>query len=201
MGVAALQSNTGGNQNTAVGQNALQLSLTGNNNLALGANAGHSLVTGSNNIYIASDAVFGTENNVTRIANVYGTTTTNPTGAIVYVSIDGQLGTATSTRKAKHNIEDMNDESAVIYNLRPVTFAYNQDASETKQYGLIAEEVEAVSSDLILRDKNGDLYSVRYDALTPLMLNEMQKQYHELLNHKALIAQLAERLDALEAIN
>jgi endosialidase-like protein len=93
-----------------------------------------------------------------------------------------------------------------IYKLRPVTFAYNQDASETRQYGLIAEEVEKVFPEIVVNDENGQPFTVQYHVLPVLLLNEIQKQHNELLNHTTLITQLeqlaqtfAERLNALEA--
>ena len=90
-----------------------------------------------------------------------------------------------STKRVKHNIQDMNEDSAAIYNLRPVTFAYNHDVSETKQYGLIAEETETVFPGIVVKDEDGQPATVQYHILPALLLNELQK--------------LAARVTALEA--
>jgi hypothetical protein len=102
----------------------------------------------------------------------------------------------------------MNDASSSIYGLNPVTFVYNGDASETTQYGLIAEEVADVFPGIVVNNISGQPETIQYHVLPVLMLNEMQKQYYELLNHKALIAKLetvvqafAERIEVLEAHN
>jgi hypothetical protein len=100
----------------------------------------------------------------------------------------------------------MGNDSAAIYNLRPVTFAYNGDLSETKQFGLIAEEVSEVFPEIVVVDGNGQPETVQYHVLPALLLNEVQKQYNELVNHKALIVHLqdqlktvVERLNTIEA--
>src|SRR6185369_10268904 len=107
---------------------------------------------------------------------IRGVTTVNADAIPVLIDSTGQLGTVSSTRKVKHDIQDIAEQSANIYNLRPVSFVYNSDASETKQYGLIAEEVEEVFPQIVARDKNGEVESVLYHVLPVLLLNEMQKQ-------------------------
>ncbi len=213
IGNAALNANTASGQNVAIGSAALQSS-TGTGNTAIGYNAGIALLTGSNNLYLSSNGLNG-DSGVIRIGNnlsqticfiqgIFGVTAAS--GSTVFVNSSGQLGTATSSRRFKHDINPMADDSANIYQLNPVTFVYNQDEAETKQYGLIAEEVEQVFPGIVLKDEDGMPYTVQYHVLPVLLLNEVQKQHVELLNHKALIAQLealsatfAERLDALEA--
>jgi len=88
----------------------------------------------------------------------------------------GQLGTIASSQRFKHDIQTMIDESSNLFNLRPVTFAYNGDETETMQYGLIAEEVDEVFPLLVVKDEKGEPFSVQYDALPVLLLNEMKKQ-------------------------
>ena len=136
IGAGALSTNTTGNNNTAIGENALELS-TGSGNVALGVNAGSALTTGNNNIYIAHGGV-SSESNTTRIglaqtrtfvAGVYGITTGSATTLPVIVDLNGQLGTAPSSRRFKHSIQDMNADSANIYHLDPVSFVYNGDAT------------------------------------------------------------------------
>lgn len=198
IGAGALSTNTIGNDNTAIGENALELS-TGSGNVALGVDAGSALTTGNNNIYIAHVGV-SSESNTTRIgsaqtrafvAGVYGKTTGSATTLPVIVDLNGQLGTTASSRRFKHDIQDMNADSENIYQLRPVTFVYNGDASEAKQYGLIAEEVEEIFPAIVAYDENGQPYTVQYQVLPVLLLNEVQKQ-------QTWIKDLAARVAVLE---
>lgn len=175
IGNDTLTANTSGLSNVALGSHVLNANISGNNNIAIGYNAGNALITGSNNIYIGADAVAADESNVTRIGNIYSTTTGSVTTLPVIVDNTGQLGTMASTRRVKHDIQDMNADSADIYNLRPVTFVYNGDASETKQYGLIAEEADEVFPTIVVHDENNQPYTVQYHVLPALILNELQK--------------------------
>ncbi|HLW73240.1 MAG TPA: tail fiber domain-containing protein [Candidatus Babeliales bacterium] len=195
LGNGALFTNVTGGTNTAIGQAALGGLTTGNNNIALGDGAGNALTSSeSNDIYIGNAGVVG-ESNIIRIgtvgtqteafmAGIHGTTT-GLAAITVLVDANGQLGTISSTRRVKHDIQDMSTDSAFIYKLRPVTFVYNGDASETKQYGLIAEEVNEVFPTIVVHDENGQPYTVQYHVLPALILNELQK--------------LAARVEALEA--
>ena len=97
------------------------------------------------------------------------------TNHAVYVDNAGQLGMIPSSRRYKHDLADMGADSAAIYSLRPVTFAYNSDASETKQYGLIAEEVDAVFPGIVVRNADGQPETVQYHVLPALLLNELKK--------------------------
>ena len=193
IGRFALANNTIGNNNVVLGDSALASNTTGNNNIAIGTDAGGTLTTGSNNIYIGFNigAVSSSENDITRIANIYGTTTGSVTTLSVLVDNTGQLSIAASTKRVKHAIADMSNESDAIYNLRPVTFAYNSDASETKQYGLIAEEVADVFPGIVVRDAEDEPFTVQYHVLPVLLLNEVQKLY-------ARIEDMNDRLIALE---
>ncbi len=104
---------------------------------------------------------------------VVGTTAAG--GVPVVISAAGLLGTVVSSRRFKHDIQDMNDESSNILDLRPVTFAYNSDASETKQYGLIAEEVDEIFPGIVVRNLDGEIETVQYHILPVLLLNEIKK--------------------------
>ncbi len=140
---------------------------------------------------------FGTGNSTSQInqAFISGITGIN-VGAVpaVLVNSSNQLGVNTSTRKHKHNIEDMNDMSANILQLRPVTFAYNNDPLETTQYGLIAEEVDEIFPGIVYRNGDGEIETVLYNVLPVLLLNEMKKQ-------NTIIQNLMERIKVLEGEN
>jgi len=173
-----------GSNNTLVGNNVAVNLATGSTNVIIGFNSGLNLVTGNDNIYIANAAT-AVENGIIRIgtpathvaAFMQGvfTSVVGGTGIPVFVDAAGQLGTVVSKRAFKHDIQDMNNDSANIYKLRPVTFVYNNDESNVRQYGLIAEEVNDVFSDLVVNDDNGEPYTVRYHLLPMLLLNEVQK--------------------------
>src|SRR5205823_13605317 len=165
-GLVALENNTIGKNNTAVGTVALFGNTTGSNNTAVGTNAGQNLTTGSNNIDIGANVLGaaaeantirigkqGTQKS-TLIAGIFGTAVS---GSQVVVSSNGKLGVATSSARFKEAIKPMDDASAAVLKLKPVTFRYKEkiDPEDTPQFGLIAEEVEKVDPDLITRDENG----------------------------------------------
>jgi chorismate mutase len=127
------------------------------------------------------------------ISGIRGITTVNNDAIAVLIDSAGQLGTVSSTMKVKHAIEDMNDESSTILDLRPVTFVYNGDVSEKKQYGLIAEEVNEIFPSIVVRNKDGEIETVQYHVLPVLLLNEMKKQ-------NTIIQNLMERIKILEAL-
>ena len=191
VGIAALVNNTIGGGNTAIGAGALDSNISGNDNVGIGPNAGTSLLNGDNNIYIAADGTFS-ETGMIRVGTL-GTHTAcfiqGIDGAAVgilnspvLVNSAGQLGTTISSRRFKHDIADMSNDSANIFNLRPVTFAYNNDATERTQYGLIAEEVDQVFPALVVKDADGNPYMVQYHVLLVLLLNELIKQKAEFSN-------------------
>jgi hypothetical protein len=143
-------------------------------NTAVGANAGSNLTTGDNNIDIGYNVVgVAGESNTIRIGNTdIGTTIirgisgqTIASGATVLVASNGQLGTMTSSARFKQEITPMDKASEALLALRPVTFRYEKeiDPAGTSQFGLVAEEVEKVNPNLVVRDKEGRPYSVRYD--------------------------------------
>jgi Chaperone of endosialidase len=207
-GVSALLSNTDGDFNTAIGLNALNINATGNNNIAFGFSAG-SNITGDNNIDIGSTGgggEFGTirigqsgSQTTTFIAGIRGVTTANMNAISVVIDSEGQLGTVSSSRRFKREIKPMNGTSESILALNPVTFHYKSDNTHTAQFGLIAEEVAAVNPDLVVHDENGEIYTVRYDAVNAMLLNEFLKEHRKVealtKDFQLTIAQLTARLD------
>jgi hypothetical protein len=178
--------NTTGSNNTANGLNAL-FSNTGSNNTAVGVGAGSSLTTGDNNIDIGNSGVDG-ESDTICIGSEFQTrtfiaairVTTGIADAVnVVIDSNGQLGTASSSRRFKKEIKPMDQTSEAILALKPVTFHYKSDTTDTPQFGLIAEEVAKVNPDLVVRDKDGKPYSVRYDQVNAMLLNEFLKEHRK----------------------
>src|SRR4029077_19095964 len=213
VGGSALLSNSIGDSNTGIGDGALVDNTGGSNNIALGSGAGGGIITGNNNIDIGSSAG-GDEGNTIRIgsqgnhtatfiAAISGVTVSG--GAAVFVNSNGQLGTTTSSRRFKQEIKSMDKASEAILALRPVTFRYKQeiDSKGIPQFGLVAEEVEQVNPDLVVRDANGKVYTVRYEAVNAMLLNEFLKEHRkvqELENDlRAAIAQHQAEIKALTA--
>jgi len=207
-GYRALSGNATGVGNAAYGSQALVQS-TGNNNIALGAHAGFNISTGSNNIHIGnvgagneSGTVRIGDNNQTKtfIAGINGVNQGSPT-AVFINTLTGQLGTTppASSRRYKKEIKPMDTASEAVLALEPVTFHYSSDKTCTPQFGLIAEEVAAVDSDLVLRDENGEIYTVRYEAVNAMLLNEFLKEHHQVHDLKAIVAEQQRRIDALTA--
>jgi len=196
VGANALLDNTMGSSNTAVGRNAL-VNATGSGNIALGTQAGGDLTTGGNNIDIGNTGVAGESDTIrigsvqtkTFIAGIRGVTTINPAIPVLIDTV-GQLGTASSSRRFKNQIKPMDQASEAIHALKPVTFHYKSDSSGTPQFGLIAEEVAEVNPDLVVRDENGEIYTVRYDAVNAMLLNEFLKEHRTVQEQKTTIAQL-----------
>ena len=215
-GVDALFLNTTGRDNTADGSHALFNNTTGSNNIALGNNAGSHLVSGSNNIYIAAQGTAsesgririgksGTQN-AAFIAGISGVTVANGMGVII--GLNGQLGTVVSSARFKEAIKPMNKASEAILALKPVTFRYKEDLDPDKipQFGLIAEEVEKMNPDLVVRGEDGKVMTVRYDAVNAMLLNEFLKEHSEVQTLKgktaeqeATIAQMKKQIVALSA--
>jgi hypothetical protein len=197
VGVFALFSNTTGNNNTANGLNALVSNTIGSSNIALGVSAGQSLTTGSNNIDIdnvgsageANTIRIGTEGTQTAtfIAGISGETVT---GTAVVVSSNGRLGVAPSSARFKDEIKPMDKASEAILALKPVTFRYKHelDPEGTPQFGLVAEEVEKVNPDLVARDADGKVYTVRYEAVNAMLLNEFLKEHRRVQELKSIAA-------------
>jgi len=197
VGYEALSGNTTGDRNTACGVNALQSNTTGGFNIALGSFAGSNLTTGSNNIEIGHSGFAG-EHDTIRIGNtnhiatfidgIYGVNEGSP-ALPVYISSGGQLGTVASSERFKKDIAKMEKASEAILSLRPVTFHYKSDAKGIPQFGLIAEEVAKVNPDLVLSDKEGKPYTVRYDQVNAMLLNEFLKEHRKVEKLEATVAQ------------
>ena len=185
-GYSALELNTTGGNNTASGFGALSQNTIGNGNIGLGIYGGAALTTGDNNIDIANVGVAGESNTIrvgtgqtaTYIAGISGVN--QGTAAAVFINTTtGQLGTAppSSSRRFKKEMKPMDKASEAIMALKPVTFHYKSDKTGTPQFGLIAEEVAEVNPDLVVRDENGEIYTVRYDAVNAMLLNEFLKEH------------------------
>ena len=205
IGTGALFSNTTGKYNTAIGADALPYNTRGSNNIGLGNNTGINVTTASNVICIGKFAFGANVSNTTWIDNVSGVITQNATTAPVIVSVDGQLGTVASSERFKKDIATMDKASEVILSLRPVTFHYKTDAEGTPQFGLIAEEVAKVNPALVLPDKEGKPYTVRYDAVNAMLLNEFLKEHRKNEEQQkqinVLMAQLKEQAAQIQKVS
>ena len=194
IGYRALTHNTDGTKNTATGFETLFNGTTGSSNTAFGYHAGNGVTTASNVTCIGANVAGADVSNTTWIGNVYGVMTQSGTTAPVIVSDTGQLGTVTSSERFKKDITTMEKASEAILSLRPVTFHYKTDNKDTPQFGLIAEEVAKVNPALVLSGKDGKPYSVRYDAVNAMLLNEFLKAHHKIEGQNTTIAQLKQDL-------
>jgi hypothetical protein len=189
MGNQALGDNIDGNDNTAVGLSALVNNTSGSNNVALGRNAGIQQTTGSDNIYIGFNigGVAG-ESNACYIKSIFGQTAAG--GSAVFIDANHKLGTLTSSKRFKENIKAMDQASEALFALKPVTFRYKKevDSAGVSQFGLVAEDVEKVNPDLVVRDKDGRAYSVRYDQVNAMLLNEFLREHRKVLALEASLA-------------
>jgi hypothetical protein len=209
VGVEALHSNVDGSSNNAVGVNALGSNISGSWNTAIGDFAGTGNTSGDGNIYIGafSTPVPDGESNVTRIGDpsfqsacfIAGITGTAVFGNPVVVDGNGQLGTVASSARFKEAIKPMDKASETILALKPVSFHYKSDSKGTPQFGLIAEEVAKVNPDLVVRDRNGEIYSVRYEAVNAMLLNEFLKEHRKNEEQEAKIDRQQKQIDALTA--
>ena len=219
IGLGTGESNTTGSNNTAIGNGALSSNTTGANNVAIGSNAGDSVAApNSNNIDIGNAGVsadgaasnsgvirIGTTGTQTSffVAGVRGITTGVNDGVQVLIDSNGQLGTVSSSRRFKEDIQDMGDASSGLLRLHPVTFRYKQpfaDGSKPIEYGLIAEEVADVYPDLVAHSADGQIETVKYQVLDSMLLNELQKQADQNRQQAEQIRLLEERLAAVEAL-
>ena len=220
VGWEALAANTMGSLNTAYGNAALLNNTTGSGNLALGLGAGDAITIENNNIDIGHAGVAGDSgttrigtaglNTKTFIAGINGVNEGSPTAVFINTTT-GQLGTTppASSRRFKKEIKPMKQTSEAILGLKPVTFHYKSDTKDTPQFGLIAEEVAQVNPDLVVRDENGEIYTVRYEAVNAMLLNEFLKEHRtvqgqqkeidalkaELKEQKALIQKVSARFE------
>jgi hypothetical protein len=205
-GPNALFKNTTGFNNTANGVGALGGNTTGNSNVALGIGAGGALTTGSNNIDIGNAGVAAEANTIrigkpgtqtaTFIAGISGKTASG--GVAVYVNANGKLGTTVSSARFKEAIKPMDKASEAIHALKPVTFRYKQelDPESIPQFGLVAEEVEKVNPDLVARDAEGEVYTVRYEAVNAMLLNEFLKEHRKVTQLETTVAQQQKKFES-----
>ena len=212
-GNGTLHRNTTGNNNTADGLQALFSNTTGNYNTALGRDAGTNVSTADHVTCIGATVGGANVSHTTWIGNVYAVTTITGGNLPVVVSPYGQLGTTASARRFKKDIETMDRASEAILALKPVTFHYKNDTKGVPQFGLVAEDVAKVNPDLVVRDRNGEIYTVRYDAVNAMLLNEFLKEHRKMqelestvgkqeasaAKQEAIIAQQQKQIDALSA--
>jgi hypothetical protein len=195
----ALVHNTIGIFNTAIGAHALDNNVTGSSNVALGFQAGFS-VTGSGNVCIGQNIVgLAGESNVTRIGNIGATAQAN--GVFVTVGAGGKLGFQASSRRYKDDIKPMDKVSDELFALKPVSFRYKQeiDPARSLDFGLIAEDVAIVNPDLVARDDEGKIVTVRYQAVNAMLLNEFLKEHRKVEEQEATITQLTKDFRAAVA--
>jgi uncharacterized coiled-coil protein SlyX len=211
---------TTGDNNTAIGARALGFN-TGSNNTALGEGAGSNLFGSNNNNIDIGNVGVAADNNTIRIgtlvvtpdslgvehpvhtrtfiAGIRGRATGVANAVPVLIDSNGQLGTASSSQRFKHDIKPMDKASDAILGLKPVTFHYKSDSTNTPQFGLIAEEVAKVNPDLVVRDEKSEIYTVRYDAVNAMLLNEFLKEHGKVQEQEATIAQLKSTVAKQEA--
>jgi hypothetical protein len=203
-GYQALYFNTTGSRNTAEGFQALFHNI-GSDNVGLGFNAGSNLTTGSGNVCIGNGVLgLAGESNITRIRNIYASVAS---GRPVYINSDNKMGTLSSSRRYKEEIKPMDKASEAILALKPVTFRYKKevDAERTPQFGLVAEQVEAVNPDLVTRDPDGKAFTVRYEAVNAMLLNEFLKEHRKVQDLEkgmaAITAQLKEQAVQIQKVS
>jgi len=182
-GYASLRSMSTGNYNVALGFQPLFNASTGSSNIGIGYRAGFNISTGNYNIEIGNQGAAG-DNYTIRVGIegaqsqtfVAGISGTRVTGAAVYVTASGQLGVLASSERYKTAIESLGSNTDKLMELRPVSFHLKTDPQGAVQYGLIAEEVDKVYPELVIRDGSGKIQGVRYEELAPMLLNEVKKQ-------------------------
>ena len=206
-GYQALFDNQNGDFNNAVGRFALASNTTGMDNTAVGDFAGFNQTTGGHNVYIGSGVVgVAGESGACYIKSIFGQVSAG--GTQVFVNSNDKLGTTTSSKRFKENIRPMDKASEALFSLKPVSFRYKKeiDPARRSQFGLVAEEVEKMNGDLVVRDNEGKPYSVRYEAINVMLLNEFLKEHRTVQELKsnaakqeATIAKQQKQIEALTA--
>jgi Chaperone of endosialidase len=209
-GYRALYNHVGalGGYNTAIGAGALYNDTSGGGNVAVGLNAGFGVTTANNVICIGTGIQGANVSDSCFIGNIFGVQVGLPDALPVVVDTLGQLGTAASSQRLKRDIKPMDKASKAILSLKPVTFHYKNTTKNTLQFGLVAEDVAKVNPDLVMRDKNGEIYTVRYDAVNAMLLNEFLKEHRKVQELETTVAQqqqsfqsrLAEQERQIEAL-
>jgi len=214
VGAGAIESGNGGNDNTAIGELAGN-NISGNSNTCLGSAAGSNLTSGEGGIYIGAQVQAGTPGEFefirigndsaftfpydTFIAGIFGRSNDPTTATACFVDASGKVASIFSSRRYKHDIKPMENASEAILALKPVSFHYNSDAKNTPCFGLIAEEVAAVNPDLVIRDKEGEPMTVRYDQINAMLLNEFLKEHKKVEEQQASISQLKSEMQTMVA--
>jgi len=214
-GGLALYDNTTGDKNTASGYQALFGNTRGNSNIAVGFQAGKDLTTGDNNIDIGNVGRAREAGTIrigrlgsqtgTFIAGISGATVAGGVG--VLIDTNGRLGTISSSARFKDHVQPMDKASEAILALQPVTFRYKHelDPEGIPQFGLVAEQVEKVNPDLVARDDQGKPYTVRYEAVNAMLLNEFLKEHRTVQQQQkeidALKAELKEQRALIQKVN
>jgi hypothetical protein len=199
-GSKALYRNTFGEQNTAVGSGALFQNTYGNGNVALGSGAGSNATTGSNNVYIGQGMLgVAGESNACYIASIFGQASAS--GVPVLINSNNKLGTTTSSKRFKEDIKPMDKASEALFALKPVSFRYKKEIDPVgiSQLGLVAEDVEKVNPDLVVRDTEGTPYTVRYDQVNAMLLNEFLKEHRKVEELEANSARQQKQIETLTA--
>jgi len=198
-GESALSNNVSGHNNTAIGAFAMLSNTSGSRNIALGITAGGNNETGSDNIYIGNGGTVAESATIrigeirthtnTSIAGISGVPVAN--GAAVIINPQGHLGTVVSSARFKDAIKPMDKASEAILALKPVTFRYKHelDPDGIPQFGLVAEQVEKVNPDLVARDGQGKAYTVRYEAVNAMLLNEFLKEHRKVAELEGTVTQ------------
>ncbi|HEY3040637.1 MAG TPA: tail fiber domain-containing protein [Pyrinomonadaceae bacterium] len=210
MGAFAMESNQDGAGNVAIGDSAFFNNVSGSFNTVIGFNAGGG-VEGDENIYLGATVTLpsgGSESGTIRIgdptfvsacyiAGIVGQTATG--GSQVFIDANGKLGTLTSSIRFKEHVRPMDKASETLFALQPVTFCYKKDidAKGTPQFGLVAEEVAKVNPNLVINDRDGKPYTVRYEAVNAMLLNEFLKAHRTMKQQEAMIERQQEQIDAL----
>ena len=194
MGDSALHANTIGAENTAIGRNALSNNTAGSDITALGAHAGEGVTMADHVICIGHSG--SNVSNSCYIGHIFGATI-DPDAVNVGIDASGKLGTVGSARRFKRDIKPMNEASEAIHSLKPATFHYRSDAKNTPCFGLIAEEVAEVNPDLVVRDKDGEILTVRYDQVNAMLLNEFLKEHKRMQVLEATLVQQQKAVAAL----
>ena len=225
VGTTALTNNITGGANTAVGVEALRAStgkdntalgflagqnLTGDNNIAVGSLAGQYLL-GDNNIDIGNQGGaddsgvirIGTEgtHTTTYIAGIREAPLAHGEAVAVGITADGQLGVRASSARFKELVKPMDSASEAILSLRPVEFRYKKefDASQAPQFGLVAEEVARTAPQLVIRDANGKPFTVRYDEVNAMLLNEFLKEHRKVEEQAQINQEQAETITDMKS--
>src|SRR5882757_11356405 len=203
-GDLAMENNTTGASNTAIGDDALRNNVDGSFNVAVGDEAGTGLGASVNNcIAIGAPGAgpFAVLDNTCFIGNIFGEPVSDPgTQTAVFVDQFNVVGVFNSSRRFKHDIRPMDKASEVILALKPVSFKFNSDWKATTQYGLIAEEVAEVNPQLVVRGRDGEVQTVRYEQINAMLLNEFLKEHRKVEQQEASITELKSTTAKQEAL-